>query len=140
MEAVPTLEYDLDKILPFFGALGNPLVRAADMVGIGVLLDGKMAVAGVYERFNGVNVWGHVAALPGGAWKTREILSIPFVYAFDVAKVQRVTGYVEASNQAAVRFSESLGFKQEAVLSGAAKDGGDVFIYAMRREDCRYVD
>jgi hypothetical protein len=134
------LIYDLDVILPFFESARNPIPRSQDMVGIGVLLDGELVVAGVYERFNGVNVWGHVAALPGGNWKKPEILSVPFVYAFDVAKVQRITGYVDAWNTAANRFSESLGFKREAVLVGAAKDGGDVNIYAMRREDCRYVD
>jgi NifB/MoaA-like Fe-S oxidoreductase len=37
-------------------------------------------------------------------------------------------------------FDENLGFQQEAVLKGAASDGGDVILYVMRKEDCKYVN
>jgi RimJ/RimL family protein N-acetyltransferase len=47
---------------------------------------------------------------------------------------------VEASNLPARRFDEHLGFQQEAVLQGAASDGGDVILYVMRRENCRYLE
>jgi RimJ/RimL family protein N-acetyltransferase len=54
--------------------------------------------------------------------------------------VNRVSGYVNASNAAARRLDEHLGFKPEAVLTGAATDGGDVILYVMWRKDCKYVD
>jgi RimJ/RimL family protein N-acetyltransferase len=38
------------------------------------------------------------------------------------------------------RLDEHLGFTHEATLRGAAPDGGDVLLYVMRREDCRFID
>jgi RimJ/RimL family protein N-acetyltransferase len=52
----------------------------------------------------------------------------------------RVTAPVEAKNLAARKFNEHIGFTQEAAMKGAASDGGDIILYVMRREDCRYVN
>lgn len=109
------------------------------MKGLGLEEDGELVAGVLYEGFNGQNVWMHVAAEPGGKWLTRAFLEICFDYPFNQMGVKRVSGYVEAKNSAARRFDEHLGFRQEAVLSGAASDGGDVILYAMRREDCRYL-
>ena len=53
--------------------------------------------------------------------------------------VGAVCGYVLASNDRAIRFDESLGFHREATLRGVAPDGGDVFMYVMRRDECRFL-
>jgi RimJ/RimL family protein N-acetyltransferase len=71
---------------------------------------------------------------------TREYLRYCFHYPVVECGVDRVSGWVEASNEAARRFVEHLGFREEARLKGAARDGGDVILYVMWREDCRYVD
>jgi len=105
---------------------------------IGLRRDGVLVAGVVYEGFNGHNIWMHVAAVPGRRWLNREYLQACFRYPFEVCGVQRITGYVDASNADARRFDEALGFKEEARLLGAAEDGGDVILYVMRREDCRY--
>ncbi|PIM52103.1 hypothetical protein CS062_16240 [Roseateles chitinivorans] len=105
---------------------------------IGLRRDGVIVAGVIYEGFNGPNIWMHVAAVPGRRWLTREYLLACFRYPFEVCGVQRITGYVDASNTDARRFDEALGFKEEARLKGAAEDGGDVILYVMRREDCRY--
>lgn len=117
----------------------QPLAYVPGMKGIGLEEDGKLIAGVAYEGFNGSNVWMHVAAVPGARWMTREYLTICFAYPFNQLGVRRVSGYVEANNTAARRFDEHLGFKPEATLKGAGKNDGDVLIYCMRREDCRYV-
>ena len=116
-----------------------PIPVVSGMKGLGLERDGELIAGVVYEGYNGTNVWMHVAAVPGAKWMTKEYLQYCFYYPFEELGCKRISGYVEASNEVARRFDEHLGFKQEAVLRGAATDGGDVILYVMRREDCRYV-
>lgn len=116
-----------------------PMQPVGGMKGLGLERDGELIAGVLYEGFNGRNVWMHVAAVPGGHWMTRDYLRYCFSYPFDEMKVERVSGYVSASNAAAVRLDEHLGFQREAVLKGAAEDGADVLIYVMRRENCRFL-
>ncbi len=117
-----------------------PVPMSAGMKGIGLEKDGELIAGVLYEGFNGVNCWMHVAGLPGRRWLNREFLRYAFHYPFNVVGLRRVSGWVEASNKEARRFDEHLGFQPEAVLRGAASDGGDVILYVMWREGCPYVD
>lgn len=114
------------------------LLPTGGMQGIGLERDGELVAGVVYEGYNGRNVWMHVAGV-GGHWLNRSFLKAAFTYPFVQLGVDRVSGYVNASNAAARRFDEHLGFTQEAVLNGAAPDGGDAIIYVMWKKDCRYV-
>lgn len=118
----------------------TPVAIMSGMKGLGLERDGQLIAGVLYEGYNGHNVWMHVAAEPGRRWLNREYLRYCFYYPFVEMGCSRVTGYVEASNTDARRFDEHLGFKQEAVLQGAASDGGDVILYVMRRENCRYLE
>lgn len=106
--------------------------------GIGLEQDGRLVAGVLYEGYTGNNIWMHVAAEPGSYWATREFLGAVFNYPFVQLKLDRVSGYVEASNLAARRLNERLGFKREAVLERAARDGGDVILYVLWKKDCRY--
>lgn len=117
----------------------TPVAIMSGMKGLGLERDGDLVAGVLYEGYNGHNVWMHVAAEPSKQWLNRQYLHYCFHYPFNEMGVKRLTGYVEASNEQARRFDEHLGFKQEAVLRGAASDGGDVILYVMRREDCRYL-
>lgn len=117
----------------------QPLAAMAGMKGLGLERNGELIAGVVYEGYNKYNVWMHVAAQPGARWMTREYLWYCFHYPFVELGVQRVSGYVEASNHAARRFDEHLGFKEEARLAGAASDGGDVISYVMWRDQCRFL-
>lgn len=127
------------QVFDFVRAQGLKIQLTAGMKGIGLEKDARLVAGVVYEGFTGHNIFMHVAAEPGGKWLTRGFLSAAFAYPFDQLGVDRVTGWVEASNERARRFDEHLGFTPEAVLKGAATDGGDVIIYTMWRKDCRYV-
>lgn len=134
-----TFEYEPKLVLPFVQSLLPGLKRAEGMRTIGLRKDGELVAGVVYEGFNGRNVWMHVAAVPGARWLVRDYLLACFAYPFLVCGVERVSGYVNASNVQARRFDEHLGFREEARLLGAAADGGDVILYVMWKKDCRYV-
>lgn len=117
-----------------------PVSLVAGMKGLGLERDGELVAGVLYEGFNQHNIWMHVAAEPGKKWLNKEFLRYCFHYPFVELGCTRVSGYVEASNADARRFDEHLGFQPEAVLQGAAADGGDVILYVMRRDDCRYLE
>lgn len=133
------LDYDLDSVLPFVQTRMGGLDRSERMTAIGLRRSGELVAGVIYEGFNGHNMWAHVAAEPGRRWLVREYLFACFAYPFIVCCVDRLSGYVNASNTEARRFDEHLGFKEEARLRGAAPDGGDVILYVMWRDECRYL-
>lgn len=116
-----------------------PAPMTAGMKGLGLEVDGELVAGVLYEGFTGHNVWMHVAAVPGRRWMTRKYLRYCFEYPFNEMGCKRVSGWVEASNADARRFDEHLGFVPEAVLTGAAHDGGDVILYVMWRSQCRFI-
>lgn len=134
------LVYDVPRVFEFARSL-LPGMRASEgMVAIGLERD-KQLIAGVlYEGINSQNAWMHVAAKPKTNWLTRAYLRACFVYPFVVCDLKRVSGYVDASNKAARRLDEHLGFREEARLQGAATDGGDVILYVMWRNECRFLE
>jgi gamma-glutamylcyclotransferase (GGCT)/AIG2-like uncharacterized protein YtfP len=133
------LDFDITKVLPFAQSLIPGLHTSNDMRAIGLRRNDELVAAAVYEGFNGHNIWAHLCGVPGRRWMTREFLQAGFAYPFLVCKVQRISGYVNDSNHEARRLNEHFGYRVEATLRGAAYDGGDVLIYVMRREDCKYV-
>lgn len=130
---------DDQAVFDFVNANGVPLVRSAGQQGIGLERDGSLIAGVLYDDYNTSNIWMHVAALPNSNWLNRAYLKACFAYPFLQLNCRRVSGWVEASNTEARRFDEHLGFRQEAVLTGAARDGGDVIIYRMFKNECRYI-
>lgn len=133
------IEFDLDSVLSFVKSILPGFDRSERMRAIGLRRHGALVAGVVFDGFNGRNIWMHVAAVPGGEWLVRAYLMVCFAYPFELCGVDRISGYVDASNAMARRFDEHLGFREEARLAGAAADGGDVILYVMRRADCRYL-
>ena len=133
-------DFSLARVLGFMRSVLPGLKRSEDMVALGLLRDGVLTAGVLYEGFNPSNVWMHVAAQAGKRWMVRDYLIAAFAYPFLICGVDRVSGYVDASNSAARRFNEHLGFCEEARLEGAASDGGDVIIYALWKPDCRFLE
>ena len=102
--------------------------------------DAVIQCAVIYESYSPRNVSMHVAAVDGKAWLNRAFLKAAFDYPFNQLKVERVTGLVPDSNEAAKRFDEHLGFKREGVMRGAADDGSDLIVYGMLRSECRHLE
>lgn len=134
-----SLDFELANVLPFVKGLIPGFAEVENMRAIGLRRDGVLVAGAIYEGFNGRNMWVHLAGLPGRAWLNRDFLRAGFHYPFITCGVERLSGYVNASNTQARRFDEHVGFQEEARLKGAAPDGGDVILYVMWRKDCRYV-
>lgn len=134
------LVYECQPVFDFVRGRMPGFAWVEGMTGLGLERGGGLVAGVVYEGFNGRNIWAHIAAEPGGKWLNKTFLRAMFAYPFKVCGVEWLRGYVEASNTAARRFDEHLGFREEARLEGAAQDGGDVIVYAMRRSECRFLE
>lgn len=106
--------------------------------GIGMEKDGDLIAGVVYNEYNHVNINMHVAAV-GANWMTREYLWMCFDYPFNQLKVKRISAFIEDENEDAIGFDEHLGFQYETRMKDAYVNG-DILIYVMRREDCRFLD
>lgn len=123
-----------DYVTSFFG-----LSRTEHQKGLIQLKDDEIIAAVVYDDFNGSNIFMHCAGKPGSKWLTRWFLHEAFKYPFITLGAKRITLWIETANAPSIRFAEHLGFKREATLERAAAKGGDVVVYRMFREECRYA-
>lgn len=101
----------------------------------GEIIGGFVAV----DCYDGIDIMCNIAGLRGRYWATRRFFRACFKYLFKQLGLRRVTGLVDASNLAARALNERLGFKQEGVLRKRAPGGGDMIVYGMLREECRWL-
>lgn len=128
---------DCESVYRFIKDMGVDVPRAADQQGIGLEKNGELVCGVLYERFDGRNIWMHCAV--SGRWVTKKLVLAAFKYPFVQLGCDAVWGWVDAANDQARRLDEHLGFKQHAIIPNGAKDGGDVIIYRMTKEDCRFL-
>ena len=107
-------------------------------VGFGVEDGGKLVAGVVFNDYNGANMNMHVCSDGTRRWMTRELLWMVFDYAFNQAKVKRLTGLVGEKNEQAKKFDEHVGFTLETTLERAHPDG-QMLVYRMFREDCKWL-
>lgn len=110
-----------------------------DTKGIVVRRDGQVMGCALYTDYSPNNLFAHIAGTPGKRWMTREFLHEIFKYPFLTAGVQRITAWIDANNERSIRLVEHFGFEREATLRRAGNEGGDVHLYVMFKEGCRYV-
>jgi hypothetical protein len=58
-------------------------------------------------------------------------------YPFQVRDLRRISAEIDASNERSIRNAKKLGFVEEGRKRKAGKDGGDIIIVGMLREECR---
>lgn len=118
---------------------GFRIDRLLNPVAVGLLRDENIIAAVIYSNFNGVNVDAHILSDGSKQWLDRRFLQFMFDYPFNNMLATRITGYVDADNLAARKFDERLGFEMEGLMERASGNGGDIIIYRMFREDCRFI-
>ncbi|MGB1373820.1 MAG: GNAT family N-acetyltransferase [Aequoribacter sp.] len=101
------------------------------------LLDDDLNIIAVcgFEGFDGVGIEGMIAGRPGNKRFIKEV----FKYVFDQLQVRRFTVRVSENNEAAYRFDLKLGFIEEGRLRQAGKDGEDIIILGMLRNECKWL-
>lgn len=106
---------------------------------IGLAEGGNLLVGIVYTDFLHPTISMHVAAVPGRRWMNRDILRIAFEYPFKACDCARVTGWVAADNEDALRFDKHLGFREEGRMRKALPGGRDLLLLGMLKEECRWI-
>ena len=129
------LDYDTDAIYDFLRARVPGLLRTEGAVGIGWRRGSHLAAGAVFEQHNGRTVWAHVAI---DAPLPRRFLRAFLDYPFAVCRVDALRGYVLASNRKLRALACRLGAVEEAVLAGAAGDGGDVVICTLWKGNLKH--
>lgn len=104
---------------------------------IGIEEDGVLVAGVVYTDFNGQNITAAIHGV-GKRWLTREFLWFMFYYPFEQAKAIRITATIETFNQMSHNLVRKLGFTHEATLQKAGRFG-DLHVYRMFREDCKWL-
>jgi RimJ/RimL family protein N-acetyltransferase len=105
---------------------------------VGLEVDGQIVAGATFDNFNGKNVFIHFSSARSLRVFSRDLLRMVFGFAFGVLKVQRVSGAFSSANRKVCRLGEIIGFKFEARLRDACPDG-DMMIYRLNREDCRFL-
>lgn len=107
----------------------------------GVLRGGRLAAGILFHRYDaraGDIEIVLAAELP--RWATRQVFWTAFAFAFLQLGCRRVSARVNAANTRARRLIEGAGFVLEGLLREAGHDRGNVLIYGMLREECRWLD
>lgn len=109
-----------------------------DYEAIGLEQDGKLIAGVLYDGYEeNARVSTHAAGI-GKHWLNREYLWVIFDYPFNQLNVNVIVNTVSSTNQASMRFTEHLGFKEVARIEGGACDG-DLIIYALYKKDCKWI-
>lgn len=105
---------------------------------MGIERNGEIVAGFLFESFNGSNANAHVAIeKPTKAIYT--LLHHAAHYAFNVCKLNRLTGLVTASNEKAYKLDLHLGWEHEFTMKKAGKDGEDMHVLVMWPEKCKWL-
>lgn len=97
-------------------------------------------VAFIYNRYSPPDICIHVVAREHALWCTDDILWHVFNYPFGQLKLGRCTVPVLSGNEASIRMIEAVGFTYEGTLRKGGKEGQDILLYGMLREECRWLN
>lgn len=103
---------------------------------IGFVRDGKLVAGVIYENWNGKSLINHIV-IEGRV--NRTFLRSICDYAFNVCKVNKSIAPVSSDNEKSIKFVEKMGYKKEATIKDAHPKG-DILIYSLVREDCRFLE
>lgn len=131
--------FNEDIIGPFVCGLNGVAYVKGQYTAIGNIRNGQLTGGALYEHYTGPagSVQIHVGGL--GNWLNANFLFFAFDYPFNQLKVSKLLGLVDSSNVAAIRFDEHIGFHKEHTIAGAGRDGSDLIVYSMTRDQCRWL-
>jgi RimJ/RimL family protein N-acetyltransferase len=132
------LVYDqADRIGAWVASQVNQGADWGSFYALGVV-DGDEVLAGVViNNFNGANATCHIAI----AKQTKKIIPLFRAvcdYAFNYAKLKRLTGMVPSNEPHIIAFDKHLGFEEEFVMKDGAP-GADMHVLVMRPDTCRWL-
>jgi RimJ/RimL family protein N-acetyltransferase len=108
-----------------------------DFYAMGVEQDGQIVAGVVINNYNGANATCHIAIDK----RTKLLVKLFYHvcdYAFNHAKLKRLTGMVPTNEPHIIAFDKHLGFEEEFVMKDGAP-GADMMVLVMRPETCRWL-
>lgn len=97
--------------------------------------DGRVLAGAIFEDWNRASLVCHIAT---DGRMSREFLKEVSTYAFIQCKVHKMIAPVASSNHRSERMVRKMGFIEEGRLRNAHPHG-DVVLYTLTREDCRFL-
>lgn len=122
----------------FLQMMGVHLPKSDDFQALGrVGVEGKLIGVVGFNGFVGTTACMHTAGF--GNWVSRALISQSFHYPFVQVGIRHLFATVAADNKKALRFDRKMGFKDWNVIPQGWKDGVDLIILKMSREECRWI-
>ncbi len=118
-------------------AIPRPYNPAVDIVFSHVTSTGNVLGGVIFDGYTGGCIFMHQAGFHKN-WLVGNMLWIVFDYPFNQLKVDKVAGTINSKNEELLDFNRRLGFKEEARIRGAYKDG-DMIVLTMPRAECRWL-
>jgi len=100
--------------------------------------DGRIIAGVLYEGWNEQNIVAHIAG-EGKRWATKRYLGVIFDYPFNQLGVHRITLTIDDDNADSINLATRMGFELECKLAQANPRGGDILIFRMFKEQCKYL-
>jgi RimJ/RimL family protein N-acetyltransferase len=126
-------EQDSEWLTSRTGVGVTPKFRALEAIDA----DGRIRGMVGYDNWRPNSVEMHVVLESVAA--ARPLLRFAFDYAFNHAKKAVAFGLTPASNTRAIRLAKHLGFQTVGRIPDGWEKGADLVVFAMRREDCRWL-
>jgi hypothetical protein len=91
-----------------------------------------------YTAFIGKTCQMHMVNLKGG-YTPKGLLFGAFDYPFNYLGIEKAFGIVNSLNIKAIEYDKKLGFKEAIRFPGMHCDGGDLVVFEMNKDDCRWI-
>lgn len=102
------------------------------------IVDGDDVIAGVvFNNFNRANATCHIA-ISKYTRLVPAMIAASFDYAFNHAKLKRLTGMVPSNEPSVLAFDKHIGFEEEFVMKDGAP-GADMHVLVMWPDKCRWL-
>ncbi len=107
------------------------------MSAIGWVRDKKLVAGVAFENWTGTNLTVHQRH---DAPCTKSFWKAVADYCFVKSGCRRITGPVGSTNEKAIRLNKKIGFEVEATLKEAGKDGEDILLMVLWKQNCRFLN
>ena len=133
-----TLSLDKELLVPWLCKRVGLAPYLEGREALGLVDEERILGAVAFDNFTTRSAVMHVA-LANKHVPLRKLIAATFHYAFVQLQLERVFGYVNSTNRAALTFDTKLGFAPIAVLPRVYDDAGDCFVMMMERSMCRWI-
>jgi len=107
-----------------------------DYYAMGIEADGELIAGVLLNHYTTYNAALHLA-IDRPTKMLIELFDHVYLYAFGQLKLNRLTAFINASNEKSLRINSHVGFLTEGIMKGAAADGGDVIIRVLWPQNYR---